>query len=252
MKRSHQIVVTALLTLVFIVWQAPASLIGVALRQVSQGAWDLAEAEGTLWSGQGVVTGRRDKDTRQVSLPTLGWRLGGVKWSGVQFLVQTHGQPAGHLQIGWNGWQAQLRGLSMEARDLTPLLPGILSKGDWQGLLSFLQVSVQGDLRAARITQLDVEWLNAATGLMPQGALGSFIVKGQSEASGMSFSISSQEGPLVLSGQGRHSAQQGFQFTGELTDNAGLARQFPGFLGDYLQPAGEPNRYTLRVSQLNL
>lgn len=252
MKRSQHIAITGLLTLVFIVWQAPASLIGVALRQASQGAWDLADAEGTLWRGQGVVTGRGDKDPRQVSLPPLGWQFGGVQNGELLFQIQTQGQQVGHVQIGWNGWQAQLRGLAVEARDLTPLLPGILNKGDWQGLLNFQQISVQGDRHAARISRLEAEWLNAATGLMPQGALGSFALKGHSEAAGVVFSVTSQDGPLVLSGQGSHSAQQGFQFTGELTDNAGLASQFPGFLGDYLQPAGAPNRYELHVSRLNL
>jgi hypothetical protein len=32
--------------------------------------------------------------------------------------------------MGWNGWQASLRRLGMEARDVTPLLPGILNKGE--------------------------------------------------------------------------------------------------------------------------
>lgn len=252
MKRIHQIAFTGLLALVFIVWQAPASLIGAALRQASHGAWDLADAEGTLWNGQGVVTGRRDKDPRQVSLPPLGWTLAGFQSGGLRFQIQAHGQPAGQVQIGWSGWQAQLRGLAVEAREVTPLLPGILNKGDWQGQLNFQQISAQGDRRATRISQIEMEWLNAATGLMPQGALGSFMLKGHSEAAGVSFSITSQDGPLMLSGQGSHSAQQGFQFSGELTDNAGLASQFPGFLGDYLQPTGAPNRYTLQISQLNL
>ncbi|MGS5087833.1 type II secretion system protein N [Hydrogenophaga sp. A37] len=252
MKRSHQIILTGLLTLVFIVWQAPASLIGAVLRQASHDAWDLADAEGTLWNGRGVVTGRRDKDPRQVSLPPLGWKFGGFQNGGLLFQMQAHGQPVGDVQIGWNGWKAQLRGLTVEARDLTPLLPGILNKGEWQGLLSFQQISAQGDRHAMRISQIDMEWLNAATSLMPQGALGSFALKGHSEAAGVSFSITSQDGPLTLAGQGSHSAQQGFQFTGELTDKAGLASQFPGFLGDYLQPTGAPNHYTLRISQLNL
>jgi general secretion pathway protein N len=247
-KRTHQIAITSLLAVVFIVWQAPASLIGALLQQATHRLWNLAEAQGTLWNGQGVVVGKQAKDPRQAAFPRLSWKLAGLQDGGLFFQIQAGGQSVGNLKISWNGWQANLRGLSMEARDVSPLLPGILNKGDWQGLLSFRQLSVQGDWHSTRMSQLDVEWLNAATGLMPKGQLGSFVLKGHSENAGMSFSITSQDGPLVISGQGSHSVQQGLQFAGELTDNAGVASQFPGFLSAYLQPTGAPNRYTLQVS----
>lgn len=252
MKRTHQIAITSLLAVVFIVWQAPASLIGAVLQQATHRLWNLAEAQGTLWNGRCVVIGKQAKDPRQATFPVLSWQLAGLQQGGLVFQIQAGGQSVGHLQIGWNGWQANLRGMNMEARDVSPLLPGILNKGDWQGLVSFRQLSAQGDWRSARMSQLEVEWLNAATGLMPKGQLGSFALKGHSESAAMSFSITSQDGPLVISGEGSHSAQQGLQFAGELTDNAGVASQFPGFLSAYLQPTGTPNRYTLQVSQLAL
>lgn len=253
MKRLHLIAITSLLTLVFIVWQAPASLIGLALQQASHHTWDLADANGTLWNGRGVITtGQRDKDPRPVSLPPMGWKLVGFQGGGLLFQMQAHGQAIGHLQVGLGGWRTQLRELGLEARDLTPVLPGLLSKGDWQGFLNFHQMSAQGSWRSVQTAEVDVEWLHAATGLIPQGELGSFVLKGHTENAGVSFSITSQDGPLVIAGQGSHSRQQGFQFTGELTDNAGLASQFPGFLSAYLQPAGAPNRYTLHISQLDL
>jgi general secretion pathway protein N len=251
-KRLHQIAITGLLALVFIVWLAPASLVGAALQQTSEREWHLADADGTLWNGRGVITGRRGKDPRQMSLPPLDWKLDGFRNGGLLFQIRTNGLPIGQVQIGWGGWQANLHGLGVEAKDVTPLLPGILNKGDWQGLLNFRQISAQGDLQSTRISQIEMEWLNAATSLIPKGQLGSFMLKGRSETSGVSFSITSQDGPLMISGQGSHSAQQGFQFTGELTDHAGLAAQFPGFLGAYLQATGPPGHYTLNVSKLNI
>ena len=252
MKRLHLVLLTAVLSVVFMVLLAPASLIGAALEQASSRQWSLAQARGTLWNGQGVPTGRRDKATRQASLPPLAWKLASIQASGLSFALSVGGQPAGQAQIGWSGWQVNLHRLGMEARDITPLLPGMLNKGEWQGLLNFKKVAAQGNWHTARLSQMELQWLNAATSLMPKGALGSFDVKAHSEEVGLSFSITSQDGPLVLSGQGRHSARQGLQFSGELTDNAGLASQFPGFLGAYLQPTGEPRRYTVQVSQLNL
>lgn len=252
MKRRYLVTLTFLLTLVFIVWQAPASVIGAALRQATHGAWDLAGASGTVWNGQGAITGKAGQDAPQANLPPLGWRLAGLKGGSLRFLVTSSGQPAGEVLAGLAGWQANLRGLSMDAKEATPLLPGLLSKGDWRGLLNFQQVAANGNWRSAQVSQLEMAWLNAATGLMPKGELGSFVIKGQSENQGLSFSISSQDGPLQITGLGSFSAQQGFRFNGELTDNAGLAAQFPGFLGAYLQPTGQPGRYTLRISQLDL
>lgn len=252
MKRSRQIAITCLLTLVFMVWLAPASLIGTVLQQASNHEWDLADADGTLWNGRGVVTGKRGKDPRQVSLPLLDWKLDGVQNLGLLFQIKANGSPIGQMQLGLNGWQVNLRGLGVEAKEATPLLPGMLNKGEWQGFLKFRQISAQGNLQSTRISQIELEWLNAATSLLPKGQLGTFELKGHSENSGVSFSITSQDGPLVISGQGSHSAQQGFQFTGELTDNAGLTAQFPGFLGAYLQAAGAPGHYTLNVSKLKI
>lgn len=253
MNRIQQIVATALLTLVFLVVLAPASLVSATLRQGTHHQWDLADARGTLWDGQGAPTGRRNKDAPQVALPMLGWKLAGVDWRGLRFALSANGQPAGHLQMGWSGWQAQLRGVGMEARDITPLLPGLLNKGDWQGFVNVRQLAAQGDWRnAARVSQADVQWLSAATGLLPKGELGTFAITARAEEVGMSFSVTSEDGPLRLSGQGRHSARQGLQFSGELIDQTGLASQFPGFLSAYLQPTGEPRRYAVQISQLNL
>lgn len=253
MKRIHLTLLTALITLVFVVALAPASLLSAALQQASSQQWTLADARGTLWNGQGIPIARRDKDSRQAVLPMLGWSLAGMDWRGLRFALSSGGQPAGHLQIGWSGWQAQLRGVGMEARDITPLLPGLLNKGDWQGFVNVRQLAAQGDWRnAARVSQADVQWLSAATGLLPKGELGTFAITARAEEVGMSFSITSEDGPLRLSGQGRHSARQGLQFSGELIDQAGLAGQFPGFLSAYLQPTGEPRRYAVQISQLNL
>ncbi|RYF54082.1 MAG: hypothetical protein EOO27_24570 [Comamonadaceae bacterium] len=249
MKRIHQIAITSLLAVVFIVWQAPASLIGAGLQQATNRLWNLAQAQGTLWNGRGVLTGKQQaKDAQQASFPALSWQLAGLQMGGLVFQIQANEQSVGNLQIGWSGWQANLRGLSMEARDVSPALPGMLSKGDWQGLLNIRQLSTQGSWHAIQKSQVELDWLNAATGLMPKGQLGSFALKGHSESAGLSFSITSQDGPLVISGQGSHSAQKGLEFTGELTDNAGVTAQFPGFLGAYLKPTGAPNRYTLQVS----
>jgi len=251
-KRIHQITITGLLTLVFIVWLAPASLVGTVLQQASNQTWNLADAEGTLWNGHGVITGKRDKELRQVSLPPLAWKLTGLQNGGLFFQITTTGQTIGQVQIGWSGWQTNLHGLNMEAKEITPLLPGILNKGDFQGVLNVRQISAQSTWQSAGISNVEVEWLNAATSLIPQGQLGSFVLKGHTENAGVSFSITSQDGPLMISGQGSHTPQQGFQFAGELTDNAGLVGQFPGFLSDYLQPAGAPTHYALHISKLNL
>lgn len=252
MNRIQQIVTTALLTLVFLVVLAPASLVSAALRQGTQQQWDLGDARGTLWDGQGVPTGWRDKDALQVALPALAWKLAGVDWHGMRFALSVGGQSAGHLHIGWNGWHAQLHGVGMEARDIAPLLPGLLNKGDWQGLVNVRQLAAQSDWRTTRVSQADVQWLSAAIGLVPRGDLGTFAIQVRAEEVGISFSVTSENGPLRLSGQGRHSARQGLQFTGELVDQGGLASQFPGFLSAYLQPMGEPHRYSVQVSQLNL
>lgn len=256
MKRIHQILLTAALMAVFLTVLAPASLLGEVLQQASGGTWQLADASGTLWNGQGVLTGRRDNKGKEAqpaaALPRLGWKLGGFQAAGLAFDLTAGGQPAGKVQVGWSGWQAQLRAVAVEARDITPLLPGLLNKGEWQGLLNLRQLAAQGNWRVARVSQIDLQWSNAGTSLMPKGTLGSFAINAHSEDVGVSFSISSQDGPLVLSGHGTHTARQGLQFNGELTDNAGLASQFPGFLGAYLQPTGEPRRYTVRISQLNL
>ncbi|MGJ3701197.1 type II secretion system protein N [Variovorax sp. AFSI2.2] len=251
MKRFHQIAVTGLLTLVFIVWLAPASLIGIVLQQASHRLWSLADVDGTLWNGRGVITGKPDKSPRQVSLPPLSWKLLGFQNGRLLFQVSANGQPVGHLQIGSSGWQANLHGLDIEARELTPLLPGILNKGEWHGLVNFRQISAQGNWQSTKISQVEVQWLNAATSLIPKGQLGSFVLKGHAESVGMSFSVTSQDGPLMISGEGKHSAQQGLQFNGELADAAGLISQSPGFLSAYLRPAGAPNHYTLQISQLN-
>lgn len=252
MKRLHQVILTSLLTLLFVVCLAPASLIGAVLRQVSNQQWDMVNATGALWNGHGVFLGKALNDQPPTLLPALDWNFEGLQSGAVSFQLKANGSPMGQALLGLNGWQVKLRDFSMEAKDITPVLPGMLNKGGWQGLLKFRKVHAQGDFTGLQTSQFELEWLHAATSLLQNGQLGNFSVSGQVEKSGQSFSITSQEGPLVITGQGANSAQNGFQFTGKLIDNAGLAAQFPGFLGAYLQATETPGHYALNVTQLKI
>jgi len=69
MRRALVVVAAIVVALAAIVALAPAALVGVAVDRMSGGAASLADAEGTVWRGRGIL------DVRQALRIPLEWRL---------------------------------------------------------------------------------------------------------------------------------------------------------------------------------
>lgn len=231
---------TAIGAVVGLVGWPPAAWLAEAIDQASGGHLQLADAAGTIWSGDAVLmltggAGSRDA----AALPgRLQWSLRPA-WGGLSLRARhaccLERELGLDLSIGWNGsslryapapaaagpatsvgrWPAAwLAGLGTPWNTLQPGGTLRLSSPGLQLQWSGRQLHAEGEL------VLDVDDL--ASRVSPLPVLGSYrvLLRGRAGADEASIDLATREGSLLLSGQGRWNAD-GLRFRGE-------ARAAPG------------------------
>lgn len=235
-------VLALLVYLAFLLAWAPASLLAWALPRASQQMAWLDRAHGTLWRGGAETLGLRPASGPVVSLGRVNWRL--------QPLELLRGRLGYHLTLEGDGIQAAatvqaarsrvaLQALHAEAAAdwLGRLTPEV---GMWQPqgrlllearTLTFEKASVSG--------QGSLRWLDAASGLTRE-PFGSYRAELEGNDTGLAIKLSTENGALLLQGNGVWTVQRGLQFAG--TARAASGAHTANFLGILGPPRADGSR----------
>lgn len=221
------------LGLALLLW-APARWLAWGIAQASQGQVQWLDARGTVWSGsaQLVLTGGSASRDAQALPGRLQWTLT-PRWTGldIRWLADCCMTDAVHLQAraGWSTWQVQ-------ASDHTSTWPAALLTGlgaPWNtlqpdGQLQLRTQALQLDWAQGRMQlkgQAQLQLNNLSTRLSSGQPIGSYLLMLRGDPEGTptpSVQLSTQEGPLLLSGEGQWVGAR-LRFKGEASAQEGHA-----------------------------
>lgn len=186
----------------FLVVLAPATLLDAGLQRATEGKLRLAQAQGSLWSGSGVLEVRDRSGKRGVG-KDLAWT-----WQPRALL---------HGQLGW------IVNLDHAARPFPIHVSAHsieLSNVDFSLPASVLGVAVprlaplglRGELaiHIAKLASMDgavavdalVTWIDAGSALSAVAPLGTYVLRVDSSAGRLSAKLRTSSGPLQLDGSG--------------------------------------------------
>lgn len=207
---------------------APAHWAAGLIERASQGHVRLADPQGTLWSGSGVVllAAGRDSDAPATSLPErLGWQVKPTGLlTGTLDLVLTHpsalNQPlsvrapltGGPVRLGAATVRLPASLLVGLGAPFNTVRPGGQLQLTWDGL-SIAPGRVEG--------RLDAEWRDASSSLAPVRPLGHYRLQFEGLAPGARVQLRTLTGPLELVADGTIEASGRLRMTGR-------ARAMPG------------------------
>lgn len=188
--------------LLFLVVLAPATLLDAGLRRATDGKLRVAQAQGTLWSGSGVLE-IRDAAGKAGVGKALSWA-----WQPRELL---HGQLGfmvglGHaprrfpIHLSAHGIELSDADFSLPASVLGVAVPRLAPLG-LRGELAFHVAkfaSAGGDVTAKAV----VTWEDAGSALTPVAPLGTYELRLDGTAGLLDATLDTRRGPLRLDGRG--------------------------------------------------
>jgi general secretion pathway protein N len=181
---------------------APATLLDARLAQVSGGRIRLADAQGTLWSGDGLIE-VRDAVGRSAYRSLLAWRLSPASVLHARLVYDlAFGRQATRFRLAASPSRVEIGGVDVR------LPAGVLGLA----LPKLAVLELGGELRL-QIGDLVVgsrylrggatlQWLDAASGLTPISPLGRYELRVVGEGSSGRVQLQTLQGPLSLDGAG--------------------------------------------------
>jgi hypothetical protein len=232
----------------FLIGSAPASLLGLAFKYASNDRLELANSEGTLWSGAGNILLHQHSEGL-ITLNKLHWELEPLKlFAGklsalLNWENQNQSGPMS-IEISMNQVALQHVYIPLPARLLDEasdfLKPAAL---DGQIIVTgdALQISKQGVQGTAY-----ADWLNASSLLSSISPLGNYHFVFVSTLAGTEITLKTTSGPLLLAGSGHYSITSGLDFKGTAQASGGSETELKEMLS-HLGPQERPgvNTFTL-------
>lgn len=181
---------------------APAILVDVGLRRASDGRLRLVEAQGTLWSGSGVIEIRDLSGHAGVS-KSLAWRLrmDAMLHARLTYEVKFDlASPPFPVTIFWSRIELKNADISLPATALGIGIPKLAALG----LTGDINLHI-GSLALGRFTTLGsatLQWLAAGSALSPISPLGDYELRLNGNGVAVQATLHTLQGPLQLDGQG--------------------------------------------------
>jgi general secretion pathway protein N len=213
MKRRHLLAIGLGLYVLVLVVTAPATLADAALQNISDGRLQLADAQGTVWSGSGQLLIRDAQGHIGVTRPLV-WKLRpGALWRAR--LAYEVGLGAGArpfpVTVSWSRIELAHANIELPAATLgyvVPRLAPLELGGDVHLQVANLAISrgsLQGDAT--------LQWRGAGSALSPVSPLGDYDLHLEGAGAVMRATLTTLHGPLQLQGQGSWAAGDRPAFT---------------------------------------
>ena len=212
--------------------QAPATLVDAGLRQASNGRLRLAQAQGTIWAGAGLIE-IRDVAGRSAIAMNVDWRvLPDSLWRGRLVCEIELERAARRFPIAASLSKIEIADaqIDLPAAALVfvePRLKSLRLSGDLLLRASNLSIGQDG-----MVGNIRVQWLDAGSALSPVSPIGSYELGIDGQGKSVHATLSTLHGPVQLDGSGswtnggnpefRATAQVPPQYRQQLTPLLGL------------------------------
>jgi len=216
-------IVVIILLVVGIAWIAPASILGWGIERATNGKIVLAETQGTVWDGSGILS-VADEDKRYALTPEP------MVWA-VEKLPLLWGQVSGKLGFSnqrtlsavsetasfrFSSGQMDIRRLStpVTLSTLLRLVPGI-DIFQFGGLLQ-LDIEQWAQLNDRMQVNASIVWRNARSALSQLDAIGSYEMRfSAANAPAVTMTLSTLTDPLHLDASGQWAVGGPFSIEGD-------------------------------------
>lgn len=208
---------------VLLLISAPASLLNLAVRKMSEDHVSLANCQGTIWQGSALPVLHLAKNS-SYPLVTLNWQIKPQAWLHGQFKLITSwdSSPSSpmELTIGRNSFSLSHGMISMPAEvigDLSPFLKPAELGGNLRiesQQLNYVNGQLQGKAMAY--------WNKASSAMSAINPLGDYQIDILASNGEIHGTLSTQSGALRLNGQVSWSAAKHFKFNGTASGQGNL------------------------------
>lgn len=182
--------------------QAPATLVDNGLQRASNGRLRLTQAEGTIWSGAGLIE-IRDAGSRNAIARKAAWRVLPESLWRARLVCQVQLEGAArHFPVAASLSKVDIGGvdLSLPAEALAlaePRLKPLRLSGE-----VLLQTSNLSIGRHGMLGNLTLQWRDAGSAFSPVSPLGSYELKLEGRGNTVSALLATLQGPVQLDGSG--------------------------------------------------
>lgn len=186
----------------FLVVLAPATLLDAGLQRASDGKLRLAQAQGSLWSGNGVLEVRDQSGKRGVG-KDLSWAWQPRALLHGQFGLLVNLDHAAHpfpIQVSAHGVELSNVDFSLPASALGVAVPRLAPLG-LRGELA-IHIAKLASMNEAFAVDGLVTWKDAGSALTAVAPLGTYVLRVDSNAGRLSANLRTSSGPLQLDGSG--------------------------------------------------
>jgi general secretion pathway protein N len=240
--------VLVLVTSILIVAMAPATLIDQVVSNVSQGALRISEAEGSVWSGRGLLNvidlaSQERRPWRRIrwSFDPIGLFRGELAWQIISRDVETS-----RLAIGIPGWQVVDFAISGPAQNLLQRIPGPLGKLGWDGDVDLKVGSLNCSWRGECGGQMEAQWIGAGSDFLPGKVFGDYRIEAKGVGGEFALSWDSTKASNVrTSGTGKIAKSGAISLNGTVTGDPELLSRLPAIAGPWAKPTA--SRDTWRI-----
>jgi general secretion pathway protein N len=227
---------------------APATLLDAVVKRGSEGRLRIAEAQGTLWTGNGQLEVRDVTRGGGVGR-RLYWRFQPQSLLRGQLLFEVDVADASKsfpLKISLSGIEISDAELAFPAAVLGLAVPSVALIGPTGDLLvHVIRLSVAGHDLAGNVT---VHWQSAGSSLTPVSPLGDYELTMESDSRGVNVSLRTLEGPLRLSGKGSSRREGPFALTVSARVDPQQQAQLTPFLR-LIAVERQPGVFELQIAQ---
>lgn len=186
----------------FLVVLAPATLLDAGLQRATDGKLRLAQAQGSLWSGNGVLEVRDQSGKRGVG-KDLSWTWEPRALLHGRLGLQVNLDHAAHpfpIHVSAHGIELSHVDFSLPASVLGVAVPRLAPLG-LRGELA-IHIAKFASMGEAFAVDGLVTWTDASSALTAVAPLGTYVLRVDSSAGGLSANLRTSSGPLHLDGSG--------------------------------------------------
>ncbi len=204
--------------LLFLVFWAPARVLGWVLPNVTDGAVQIVAAEGSVWQGSGEVRVTVPQSAHDISLGTWFWRWNAAAVFRGEASFDVRARRAERWgRVSWRADGLAISDLQAElpASVLTavPALGGYRPDGTLAIDVAQLSISADGRLRG----EGRVRWRDVALGAIAPAAMGDSLLEFSGrDGQTMAFTVRPLRGPVELSARGEWLQSAAVTASGEI------------------------------------
>ncbi|MBI5920455.1 MAG: type II secretion system protein N [Betaproteobacteria bacterium] len=243
----------AVLTLSFllaavILW--PASALSPWVEKFSNDHWRLANLEGSVWNGSGMLLTRSDKSDSWHIAQSIGWKLRWSDlWRGLIVVVATLDKGSLQMAISAEGLNFERLDASLPAPALLVLLPGALGRYGWGGNLHLRSDAFRCAWHAYSCEgEMELIWNDAEVAEIPGNKLGDYRFRLFGEKQALHVDLTTLGGRLQFNGVGEIAAR-GLRFSGEAAAVGRDAANLGAMLNTLGRRTRTPGKYLIEFRE---